>query len=241
MISLIDNISKKMNTIEKIYKKLLEMYGPQGWWPLIEINGTNPTKTGSINGYHQNDYSYPRTKNQQFEIILGVILTQNTSWPQVEIALKNLKKNNLLSPEKITEKNINLIKKSIKPAGYYNQKSERIITVSKYFKSLKKTPSRDEILSIKGIGPESADSIMLYAFKIPEFIIDAYTKRIMKALGLISENAKYDKIKEIFERSIKKDTKIYQEYHALLVEHAKHYYKKGSDFKKDPLLKLLTF
>ena len=79
------------NKIRHIYYELLKMYGPQGWWPLLDCKGTNKTKTGSINGYHPKDYTFPKTHDQRFEICLGSILTQNTAWPNVEKALINLK------------------------------------------------------------------------------------------------------------------------------------------------------
>ncbi|MBN2881311.1 endonuclease III domain-containing protein [Candidatus Woesearchaeota archaeon] len=226
-----------MNQVKQIYKVLLKKYGPQGWWPLLDVKGTNPTKTGSIQGYHPNDYSYPKTKLQQWEIIVGALLTQNTSWPQVEKSLINLKKQNLLN-YKITNNDLEKIKECIKPSGYFNQKSERLISLAQWYQELKHTPTRDELLSQKGIGPETADSILLYAFKELQFVIDSYTKRIMKNLELIPNDAKYDEVKNLFESNFEKDFKLFQEYHALLVEHAKNYYtKKKSDSLLNVILK----
>ena len=116
-----------MNKIEKIYHNLLKEYGPQGWWPLLELDNSNHiniTKTGTINGYHPNDYSYPKNENQQLEICIGAILTQNTSWTQVEKALINLKRMNALSVKGFKKLSIGKLKEAIKPAGYYNQKSK---------------------------------------------------------------------------------------------------------------------
>ena len=117
--------------LENIYNQLLKSYGCQGWWPFLELHnsGINPTKTGSINGYHPNDFSFPKNKQQQFEIILGTILTQNTSWPQVEKSLLNLQALNCLTPEKIISIEDEKIKQAIKPSGYFNQKSKSIHTV----------------------------------------------------------------------------------------------------------------
>lgn len=220
-----------MNKIEKLYNELFEKYGPQGWWPLLDLHvsnkGINPTKTGSIKGYHPKNYSYPKNNLQKFEICLGAILTQNTSWPNVEKALLNLKKINSINPIKILNIDENLIKDAIRPAGYFNQKNKKLKIFSDFYKKKKgKIPSRDELLNLWGIGPETADSILLYAYKIPEFIVDSYTKRILQNMKLIDENSlneksNYDIIKNIFQKNIKKDYKIYQEYHALLVEHAK--------------------
>jgi len=227
------------NIFKEIYETLYKMYGPQGWWPLLDVLGTNPTKTGSIMGYHPNDYSYPKTKNQCFEICISAILTQNTSWPSVEKSLLNLKELIDITPENMLKLDINKLKEAIKPCGYYNQKSERLKIFSEFFITVKSIPTRDELLNVKGIGNETADSMLLYAFKVPSFVIDAYTKRMLLNLNLISENAKYDEIKELFETNIEKNLEIYQEYHALIVEHAKNYYRKKENYSKCPLLKIL--
>ncbi|WP_459202240.1 endonuclease III domain-containing protein [Methanococcus sp. CF] len=230
---------KHEETLQKIYDYLFELYGPQGWWPLLEVDGCNPTKTGSVNGYHPNDYEYPKTKNQCFEICIGAFLTQNTSWPSVEKSLKNLRNLIEITPENIINLDIELLKEAIKPSGYYNQKSERLKGFSKYFIKLKNIPTREELLKLKGVGPETADSMLLYAFKVPSFVIDAYTKRILFNLNLIEDNEKYDKIKELFEENIEKNLEMYQEYHALLVEHAKNYYRKKENYCRCPLLKII--
>lgn len=228
--------------ILKIYSVLLASYGPQGWWPLTELHdqgGTNPTKTGSIHGYHPGDYTYPHTENQQFEIICGALLTQNTGWPQVEKALMNLKQINSLSPGGVLTLDPETLKETIKPAGYYNQKAVRLKILAEWFLELKgRTPEREELLSIKGVGPETADSVFLYAFKKPSFVVDAYTRRIVSNLGLAGEKAKYPEIKALFEENLPEDLVIYQEYHALIVEHAKRYYQKKSNYSQCPLLKI---
>jgi len=241
--------------IKKIYDYLLDAYGPQGWWPLTELHangGSNPTKTGSVQGYHPADYTYPRNSSQQFEIICGALLTQNTSWPQVETALLNLKNLKTLSPEGILELEIETLKEAIRPAGYYNQKAGRLKTLAEWFLELqKRIPegsaegssegilTREGLLSLKGVGPETADSILLYAFKQPSFVVDAYTRRIMANLGLAGEKAKYDEIKALFEENLPEDPVVYQEYHALLVEHAKRYYKKKGAYGECPLLEII--
>ncbi|BAP60751.1 endonuclease III [Methanococcus maripaludis KA1] len=226
-------------TFQKIYDHLFNLYGPQGWWPLLEVNGCNPTKTGSINGYHPNNYEYPKTKNQCFEICIGAILTQNTSWPSVEESLKNLRKLIEITPENIINLDIEQLKETIKPSGYYNQKSVRLKGFSEFFIKLNHVPTREELLKLNGVGPETADSMLLYAFKVPSFVIDAYTKRILINLNLIDGSEKYDKIKELFEENIEKNLEIYQEYHALFVEHAKNYYLKKENYITCPLLKII--
>ncbi|HII01533.1 TPA: endonuclease III domain-containing protein [Methanosarcinaceae archaeon] len=240
--------------IKKIYDYLLDAYGSQGWWPLTELHangGSNPTKTGSVQGYHPGDYTYPRNSTQQFEIICGALLTQNTSWPQVETALFNLKRLKALSPEGILALDPETLREAIKPAGYYNQKAGRLKILAGWFSDLQertperpveiiqRIPAREKLLSLKGVGPETADSILLYAFKQPSFVVDAYTRRITANLGLAGEKAKYDEIKALFEENLPEDTVVYQEYHALLVEHAKRHYKKKGAYGECPLLEIV--
>lgn len=229
--------------IKKIYDKLLEMYGPQGWWPLFDLHemGQNPTKTGSCQGYHPSDYSYPHNEKQKFEICIGAILTQNTSWTNVEKAIIALRENNTLYPEKIIKIDSKKLGEIIKPAGYFNQKSKKLKEFSSFFIGLgDKTPTREALLDIWGIGPETADSILLYAYRQAEFVVDTYTKRIFLNLGLITEKEKYDEIKIIFEDNLEFDYKIFQEYHALLVEHAKRYYSSREKSVSCPIKAFLT-
>lgn len=229
--------------IRKIYNCLFTSYGPQGWWPLTELRkegGVNPEKTGSVMGYHPADYTYPQTRNQQFEIICGALLTQNTSWIQVEKALLNLKQIHSLSSESILSLDPEILKEAIKPAGYYNQKAVRLKTLACWFSELgDRVPAREELLSLKGVGPETADSILLYAFKQPSFVVDAYTKRIVTNLGIADEKAGYNEIKTLFEENLPEDLAVYQEYHALLVEHAKRYYQEKNSYAKCPLLDII--
>jgi endonuclease III related protein len=235
--------AKKNDMIFNIYKKILSLYGLQGWWPLVSLHGkggVNPTKSGSVNGYHPGDYTYPKNKNQQWEILMGTLLTQNTNWVAVEKSLLNLKSKNLFTSPQILNANIDRIKECIKPSGYFNQKSERLILLAEWFMQLPKNhiPSRKEVLSLKGIGPETADSILLYAFKKPEFVVDAYTKRIFLNLGLIKKDDSYDEIKSFFETALQNIPDkwiVFQEYHALIVEHSKRYYGRGKDYSLCPL------
>ena len=226
-----------------IYFYLLKEYGPQGWWPLVDYNGCNPTKTGTVSGYHPGDYDLPETRDQIFEICLGAILTQNTGWPQVEKVLKNLQRKNCLNPERILDMNNETLIESIKPAGYFNQKAKKVKIFTEYFINLAqdKIPTREELLALWGVGPETADSMVLYGLKVPTFVVDAYTRRILSNLGIINEKYTYDGIKDLFEKNLPQDLIIYQEYHALIVEHAKRFYYKGADYKKCPLLQRVEF
>ncbi len=229
-----------MQEIIKIYEKLYQFYGPQGWWPLINHDGINPTKTGAIRGYHPENYDLPTKRNQIYEIILGAILTQNTSWLSAEMALFNLNELNVIEPEKLMELDDETLKSAIRCAGFLNQKAIYIKEITKFFISLNgKIPTRKELLTVKGVGNETADSILLYAYKQPQFVVDAYTKRIFVHLGIVNENIKYMELKELFESNIPEDVSIYQEYHALIVEHAKRYYSKKPYGVNDPLKELM--
>lgn len=224
----------KKDRIIKIYDALYDRYGPQGWWPVIK-----QIKKGEFRCfYHKNDFSFPKNKDELFEICVGAILTQNTSWKNVEKALINLKNAKMLNCDSIIKANNESIGELIKPSGYYNQKSERLKIFAEWFSSLKKDPTREELLALKGIGEETADSILLYGFSIPSFVVDAYTKRILSNLSLINENSSYCEIQRLFESTLPKDFRLYQEYHALLVEHAKHFYMKRQN-KEDFLIALL--
>ncbi len=213
--------------LNEIFTKLLDSYSYQGWWPITDYEGENPTKTGSTQGYHPEDYSFPRNSLQKFEIIVGAVLTQNTSWPQVEKSIINLKEAISLTPFEILNMDENEFKQAIKPSGYYNQKYNYLRNISEFYISLQgSTPLRKDLLSVKGIGPETADSILLYAYGEKEFVVDAYARRIFSHLGLINKKDSYNKIKKLFEDNFDGEVNDYQEYHALIVEHAKNYYFK---------------
>jgi len=226
--------------INKIYTWLMKSYGPQGWWPILSHKGKKPDITGEFGGYHPNDYSYPRNTNQRFEICVGAILTQNTAWKNVEKALINLETAKVLNPHKLIQLGEKELRELIRPAGYYNQKAEYLINFTEFFLSLKgEVPARDEVLQCKGVGDETADSILLYAYNQPEFVIDAYTRRVFSNLGFIKPDEKYVIIKKLFEMNVEGNVQIYQEYHALIVEHAKRHYSKKPYGNNDPLIKIL--
>jgi endonuclease-3 related protein len=225
------------NKFISIYTKLYDLYGPQGWWPLQDfVEDLKPRKTGAQNGYHPLDYELPKTPNQRFEIILGTILTQNTAWTSAEKALKNLKNLDVVDPEKILSIDADILKTAIKCAGFLNQKANYIMTITEFFIQLDgEIPIRKELLSVKGVGNETADSILLYAYKQPFFVVDAYTRRIFTWLKLVNEKDSYLEIKKKFESNLPQDYKLFNEYHALIVEHAKRYYSKKPYAVNDPL------
>lgn len=205
-----------------MYHILYEAYGPQGWWPI----------TGY--GYHKQNYDFPRNKDEIFEVCLGSILTQNTTFTSVVKSLQNLKKFNALNAKTLEEMDRETLKAAIRPSGYFNQKAAYILEFIKFYNSLEGAiPKREDLLKVKGIGEETADSMLLYGYNQHEFKIDAYTKRILLHLGLVDAKAKYKDIKFLMEQclkeSIKEDKellKTFQEFHALIVAHGKKYYSK---------------
>ncbi|MCX6782168.1 MAG: hypothetical protein NTW66_03585 [Candidatus Magasanikbacteria bacterium] len=195
-----------------IYKELYEIYGPQKWWP-VKYNKNNPG----------------------FEISIGAILAQNTSWKNVEKSLECLNKNNLLNPRSIIKCPTKKLQKCLRSAGYYRQKTKKLKIFSNWLDmnfggDLKKffikrlIIARKELLSIWGIGPETADSILLYAGNKPIFVIDSYTKRLCRQMH--HELATYDAYQGYFESNLPKSIRIYQEYHALIVASGKDKHKK---------------
>ncbi|MBM4104283.1 MAG: endonuclease III domain-containing protein [Planctomycetes bacterium] len=204
--------------VQDIYDRLYRRFGPQHWWP-----GDTP-----------------------FEIIIGAILTQNTNWGNVKKAIDNLKKNNLLTPEKLYRLDIAQLAELIRPAGYYNIKAGRLKSfLNRLFENfdgdldrlsgLSTDLLREELLFIKGIGPETTDSICLYAFNKPVFVVDAYTGRILGRHRLIEPGAGYEEIRTLFESALPKEPPLYNEYHALLVRLGKDFCKTKPQCKGCPL------
>ena len=195
-----------MDKFFQVYNKLDKHFGFQNWWPVI-------------------------SDNPKLEISIGAILTQNTSWLNVEKCIKALNDKNLLDREKLKPLKDEELALLIRSSGYNNQKAKKI----KLFLNFSREITRENLLSIWGIGKETADSILLYAYNQPNFVIDAYTKRIFSRLGLIKEDLDYDEIKSLFENNLEKDVKLYKQYHALIVEHAKRYCRKKPLCKLCPL------
>lgn len=158
---------------------------------------------------------------------MGAVLTQNCAWKNVEKAIKNLKKARVLSPKKLLSLPLSKLKKLIKPAGFYNQKAKRLKMITKKYLELKPKiraltteELRKELLSVNGVGNETADSILLYAFNRPVFVIDAYTKRFCEHFKLFKGKT-YHEYQQFFEENLLRDTYIFNEYHALIVRWAK--------------------
>ena len=185
----------------KVYNKLLKEFGKQHWWPVT--NKTEDQRSSS---------------DSRFEICVGAILTQNTNWQNVEKAIDNLIKNRMLTKEAIKNANISKLSALIRSSGYYKQKARKL----KIFAGFDGEITRENLLSLWGIGPETADSIILYSAEKPIFVIDAYTKRIFSRLGFCNENCKYDELQDLFMKNLKHDVNLFKNYHAVLVEHAKN-------------------
>lgn len=199
---------KDINKLQAIYKVLYKAFGPQYWWP-----GDTP-----------------------FEVAVGAILTQNTNWGNVEKAINNLKAAGALNANKLHEMPINKLAQLIRPAGYFNIKSKRLksfidFLTKHYNGSMKQMKSEDtntikeKLLSVNGIGPETADSILLYALEKPIFVVDAYTKRVLSRHNIMSHDESYDRFQGLFYLSLKKDVRLYNEYHALFVRVGKTFCK----------------
>ncbi|VAX35512.1 Endonuclease III [hydrothermal vent metagenome] len=197
-----------MKKLKEIYARLFKHYGPQHWWPA-------------------------KTK---FEVIVGAILVQNTNWGNVEKALNNLKANKILSPDALRTIIPSKLASLIQPAGYFNVKTKRLKNFITFFfdeydgsmKNMKKESLavlRPKLLSINGIGLETADSILLYAFDKPIFVVDAYTKRLLSRHGIITLDTDYHAIQNIFMECFTHDAKMFNEYHALIVQVGKDYCK----------------
>lgn len=222
----------KNKKIRDIYHILLKQYGPQGWWPLIDLRDEITNDIHLKKGYHPGDYSFPQNGSQQFEICVGAILTQNTSWTQVEKALDNLKRKGLLDFNILDRIGREELMSEIKPSGYFNQKARKIKFFTDFFIKLNgRIPKREELLRIWGIGKETADSMLLYAFKLPFFVIDAYTKRIFSRIfNRVMDD--YDEMQSSFQNVFKNELEpnkliIFNEFHSLIVEHSKNVCKKS--------------
>ncbi len=193
------------NALMLIYNTLLAHFGRQHWWPA----------------------------DSPFEVVVGAILTQQASWKNVEKAISNLKKEKLLTPSRILKVSIGELEKAIRSSGYFRQKSRRLKTFCLFLDKRHKgelqslfsqtiSLLRNELLSIHGIGQETADSIILYAAEKPTFVVDAYTTRILNRIG-VSKETRYIKVKKHFEINLPKDVYLFKEFHALLVKLGKEY------------------
>lgn len=201
--------------LQKYYDLLLAHFGPRNWWP-----GDSP-----------------------FEVALGAILTQNCAWSNVEKALTNLKAIAPISPAGLAALPDEVLAQAIRPSGYYNQKLIKLRNLLAWLREYSGGdsadssldflrgaglgPLRESLLAVKGVGPETADSILLYALELPTFVIDAYTWRLLRRHGFISEDDGYYEMQELFTRAMPEDVAVYNEYHALIVSLGKDFCRKS--------------
>ncbi|MCX5754329.1 MAG: hypothetical protein NTW97_11950 [Candidatus Krumholzibacteria bacterium] len=199
----------------KVYELLRRGHGPRRWWPVTPPGGTKPFYTGG-----------PRNDLQRFEVAAGAILTQNTAWANAERAIENLNRLGAMSPGAIERMDVQALAAAIRSAGYFNQKAKRLRTIAAWFRANRKG-TREGLLALDGVGLETADSIMLYAFNAPVFVVDAYTRRLFGRLALVDPSAPYEEIRDRFERNLPRRVYVYKEYHALVVEHGKSVCRKA--------------
>lgn len=192
----------KVRDLTSIYHDLLAHYGPRHWWPA----------------------------DTPFEVMVGAVLTQNTSWTNVERALDRLKGVVALEPRAIAALPVDVLADALRPAGYYNVKERRLRALCQWvvdqggmetLDRMETRALRSALLDVHGVGPETADDIVLYAFGRPVFVIDAYTRRLFARLGFVRGQETYEGWRARFERALPRDAALYNEYHALIVEHAK--------------------
>jgi endonuclease-3 related protein len=192
-----------------VYRKLRNHYGSRDWWPA----------------------------ETPFEVIIGAILTQNTNWNNVEKAIANLRQGDALTLDAIRQLNRETLEQLIRPSGFFRQKAERLQLFCHHIKEhhnnsldhLFEQPLdrvRDELLKLKGIGPETADSILLYAGQFPSFVVDSYTNRLFQRLGLLTGKEKYAAVRTLFMENLPREISLYNEYHALIVLHCKEFCRK---------------
>ena len=202
---------KTAGAIRKVYDLLLSEYGRQGWWPVTRRKGGEPEYLGG-----------PRDRRERFEVAVGAVLTQNTSWKNAAKAVSALSASEMIDPARLSKASHDRLARLIRSSGYYNQKARRLGILARYFlEAGDGPPDRESLLALEGIGPETADSILLYAFSRTFFVVDAYTNRLFSRLGVIRGNESYDRIRGLFEGSLERTPEIYNEYHALVVVQCK--------------------
>lgn len=192
-----------------LYRAMTAHFGPSGWWPA----------------------------NSPFEVMVGAILTQNTAWANAHKAIENLKANGLLSLEAIERSSEEGLARVIRSSGAFNQKAKRLKTFVSYLiqrfggsleemMQVETAKLREELLKTHGIGPETADTILLYAVGKPVFVIDAYTKRILANHGLITQDVPYEALRGCFECNLEPEVALFREFHAQIVLTGKHFCRK---------------
>ncbi|MCW8131411.1 MAG: endonuclease III domain-containing protein [Planctomycetota bacterium] len=216
--NLVTDPARIQETLDAFYAKLFEAWGRQHWWP-----GETP-----------------------FEVMVGAILTQNTNWTNVEKAIANLKREGMLDAQALHYAPIERIAELIRPSGFFNVKAKRLKNFLDFYfceaggsyarlNSLPTRELRTKLLAINGLGPETADSILLYALNRPVFVVDAYTRRLLRRHFLIRGDEDYEAIRDLFESNVAKSRKLFNEYHALIVRAGKYHCKPTAKCEGCPL------
>lgn len=209
-------------TLVRLYDRMAAHYGPTGWWP-----GDTP-----------------------FEVAVGAILTQNTAWTNVEKAIANLRAARLLSPRALLAADRAEVEAALRPSGYFRQKTERVLLfchwlADRFGGSMRRLAAapletlRPELLALKGIGPETADDILLYACEKPVFVVDAYTRRILSRHGVAPHGLPYEEMRALFEGALTADAALFKEYHGLIVWTGKDFCRTRPQCAGCPLAPLL--
>lgn len=207
-----------------VYERLFAHFGPRDWWPA----------------------------DSPYEVIVGAILTQSAAWSNVEKAIQKLKEEDMLSQDALLSVPEKKLASVIRSAGYHNAKAKKLKAFAKFFQkkhkgkltslfSLPTDDLRDELLSVWGIGPETADSIVLYAANKPSFVVDAYTRRIFSRLGVVDEKISYDDLKDFFECNLPCSVLLFNEFHALIVELGKTFCRKKPKCDMCPIKKMCAY
>jgi endonuclease III related protein len=226
-------------SVNHLYKEMSKYFGPQGWWPTTPAGQTKPV--------YKKRKSQSLNEREKLEICIGAYLTQNTSWTNVEKAIAQLNKAKIFSITDLNKLSEKKLSKLIYSCGYYNQKTKRLKLFAKYvlrkysgnLSNMFKKPLaelRAELLSLKGIGNETADSILLYAANKPSFVIDAYTIRIAGRFGII-KSRDYMEVQKFFVDRVKQSVPVYKEFHSFFVNLAKDFCNKKPKCKICPLTK----
>lgn len=217
--------SKQEGILREVFRRLERAYGYQGWWPIV----TQAGKMGRDSlGYRK--APGPRravAPSARLEIILGTILTQNTAWENARRAIESLQRRGLLNAPCILRTATSDLASVVRASGYFNQKAKKIKALVGYLSEkgylsspTGRAPTRDELLAQWGVGPETADSILLYAYRKPVFVVDSYTERLLLRMGII-ERRSYERTQSLFHEALEREVEVWGEYHALIVQHGK--------------------
>ncbi len=222
--------------LASLLPRLLAAYGPQGWWPLRCRAGAPGF---DAHGYHAGDFRQPLDGCGRFEVAVGAVLTQNTAWRNVEPALDALLARGPLTPQAVLALRSETLEAAIRSSGCFKQKARKLRALAEFLAGLgDRSPARGDLLAVWGIGPETADSILLYAYGQPRFVVDAYTRRLLSRLGGIDGTGSYDWIQALWESALPSDAASCNEMHALIVRHAKEHCRSVPECRGCPLSRI---